>query len=69
MNLLLDQPRSFYLGALAFTSPFSIIYRNVSSQTARRDLKKLTEMKLLNMNDNGEYSLDLRVLGQVFTCC
>lgn len=63
INLLLDQQRSFNLGGLAFTPPFSIIYRNISSQTARRDLKKLTELKLLTVNEKGEYSLNLRVLG------
>lgn len=63
INLLLDQQRSFNLGSLSFTPPFSIIYRGISTQTARRDLKKLTELKLLNVNDKGEYSLNLRALG------
>jgi Fic family protein len=44
-------------------NPYSILYRKVSTQTARRDLKKLAEMKLLNLAENNKYYLNLRAFG------
>ncbi len=61
--LLLDNQIQFNLKDLMEKSPFSILYRRVSTQTARRDLKKLTEKNLLYITDKNKYSLNLRVLG------
>ncbi|MHA1280490.1 MAG: DeoR family transcriptional regulator [Candidatus Helarchaeota archaeon] len=38
------------------------MYSKVSTQTARRDLKKLNEMNFLNISDDNKYYLNFRVL-------
>ena len=63
LSLLLDAPIEFTLKDLLEKNPYSILYRKVSTQTARRDLKKLAEMKLLNLAENNKYYLNLRALG------
>ena len=42
---------------------YTLLYRSVSSQTARRDLKKLVEKNLLTLAEGNRYSLNFRVLG------
>lgn len=42
--------------------PYNALYRNVSERTARRDLAKLMELKVLS-SENDRYKLDLRTLG------
>lgn len=54
---------NFILKDLLMTPPLSLLYRNVSTQTARRDLAKLSRLNLLTLNGDGKYSLNLRVLG------
>jgi Fic family protein len=49
--LLLDNP-----------APFSLLYGSVSTQTARRDLKKLSEMNLILQDPDGRNYLNLRAL-------
>lgn len=61
--LLLDNQVPFSLKDLMEKSPFSILYRKVSTQTARRDLKKLTEKNILKLGEDNKYSLNLRALG------
>jgi Fic family protein len=61
--LLLDNPVEFTLKDLLETPPFSILYSRVSSQTARRDLKKLTKNKILSVTDDSKYFLNFRTLG------
>jgi Fic family protein len=61
--LLLDNQVPVNLKDLMERHPFSILYRRVSTQTARRDLKKLTERNLLHMSDDNKYFLNLRALG------
>ncbi len=64
LSLLLDNPAiEFSLKDVLGKNPYAIIYRNVSAQTARRDLKKLTESKFLDIKDGNRYTLNLRVLG------
>lgn len=63
LDLLLDDPIEFTLKDLHKKSPFSFLYNRVTTQTARRDLKKLTTQNLLLMNEKGKYSLNFRVLG------
>lgn len=63
LSLLLDNPIDFTLKDLLEKNPFSILYNKVSTQTARRDLKKLTEMNFLNISDDNKYCLNLRALG------
>jgi len=63
LTLLLENNIEFTLKDLLEKNPFSLLYRNVSTQTARRDLKKLTDMKLLNTLKDNKYYLNLRVLG------
>lgn len=61
--LLLDNPIKFTLKDLLEKTPFSLIYNRVSTQTARRDLKKLTEKDILLLSSDNTYSLNLRALG------
>lgn len=63
LNLLLDNADSFSLGDLNEKRPLSILYREVSVQTARRDMKKLTDSNLLKRDEEGKYSLNLKILG------
>ncbi|MCW7753531.1 Fic family protein [Desulfobotulus sp. H1] len=64
LTLLLDYPPDFVfcIKDLISKMPFRLLYSSISSQTARRDLAKLSEMGLL-LNNNGEYSLNFRFSG------
>ena len=62
LSLLLDYPAEFTLKDLQEKTPCSILYRKVSTQTARRDLKKLVNMKLLILAEDNKYYLNLRAL-------
>ena len=62
LSLLLDNPLEFTLKDLLERNPYAILYRKVSSQTARRDLKKLVEKDFLNVSQ-GKHSLNFRALG------
>lgn len=59
--IALDALTPFALGDLFTVSPFNILYRNVSERTARRDLKKLSDERLLYITE-GKYQLNLQVL-------
>jgi Fic family protein len=63
LGLLLDNPVKITLKDLHERKPFSILYGSVTTQTARRDLKKLTSLTLLNVDENNSYSLNLRAIG------
>ncbi|RZB38487.1 MAG: hypothetical protein SRB2_00235 [Desulfobacteraceae bacterium Eth-SRB2] len=65
VSLLLDYPANFTFNIkdLSSTRPFSFLYNRVSTQTARRDLAKLSNMRLIVLDDKGKYYLNLRVLG------
>lgn len=63
LYLLLDNPVSFTIKELHERRPFSFFYNRVTTQTARRDLKKLVSQKLLLVDKNNKYSLNFRVLG------
>ena len=64
--MLLESEKTISLNDLFSTSPFSVLYHNVSERTARRDLKKLSaKSSLTNVLDveNGKYVVNLRALG------
>lgn len=63
LSFLLDKPVEFSLKDLPATSPFNVLYNRVTTQTARRDLKKLTAMKLLTCDERNRYRLNFRALG------
>ena len=63
LSLLLDNPIDFTLKDLLEKNPFAILYSTVTTQTARRDLKRLTEMDYLNISEDKKYYLNLHVLG------
>ncbi len=63
LSLLLDNPVEFTIKELHEKRPFSILYSRVTTQTARRDLKKLASKNLLLIGENNKYSLNFRVLG------
>ena len=60
--VLLNDLSPFNIDDLFNISPFNILYRDIHSRTARRDLKKLTENNFLLL-ENGKYQLNFRVLG------
>ncbi|NTW53876.1 MAG: Fic family protein, partial [Chlorobaculum sp.] len=62
LTLLLDDPsgKPFTLHELQQALPYSMLYRKVSEMTARRDLKNLLERKLLTVDADNRYSLNLR---------
>lgn len=63
LSLLLDNPVDFTLKELLENRPFSLLYSRVTTQTARRDLKKLVSEKLLGADANGKHFLNFKVLG------
>ncbi len=64
VSLLLDNINdTFTLNELSAKIPYSFLYRKISSQTARRDLKKLLEIKLLRVDESGRYLMNLDALG------
>lgn len=63
LSLLLDNPVEFTLKELIETRPFSILYSNVTTQTARRDMKKLVSNGHLIADEDNKYSLNFRILG------
>lgn len=64
--MLLESEKAISLNDLFSTSPFSVLYHNVSERTARRDLRKLSAKgsltNVLNV-ENGEYIVNLQALG------
>lgn len=65
VSLLLDYPTTFTFNIkeLSSTPPFSFLYSKVSTQTARRDLAKLSKMRIIVPDNKGKYFLNRRVLG------
>lgn len=63
LYILLDNQPSFTIKELQEVRPFSFFYSKVTTQTARRDLKKLVSKKLLLIDENNKYSLNFRALG------
>lgn len=55
--LIIDENTGITLNLLQTEKPFSYLYGKVTEQTARRDLKKLTDMKILTTKDNKIYEL------------
>ncbi len=64
LSLLLEYPVhfAFNIKDLFYVPPFSFLYNRVSTQTARRDLKKLSSMELILLDDKGKYILNFRML-------
>ena len=62
LTLLLDDSsgKPFTLHDLQNALPYSMLYRKVSEMTARRDLKNLLGLKLLSVDAENRYSLNLR---------
>ena len=61
--LLLDNHIGFTLKDLQEKSPFLVLYNKVSTQTARRDIKKLADKNILHVLNDNKYYLNLRALG------
>ena len=59
--ILLENAPPFSLTDLFIKHPFNILYRSVTERTARRDLKRLRELRLLSVVE-GRYFLNVRVL-------
>lgn len=63
LTLLLDSRKTFSLKDLFEKELFKVIYRNVGERTARRDLKILELQHLIRPAQEGNYILNLNVLG------
>ena len=61
--LLLDHGKPLTLASLTEEPKFRILYAAVSSQTARRDLRKLSELGLLSRASDNSYELNLKAIG------
>ena len=59
--ILLDKNIPFTLKDLYAETPFSLLYREVSERTARRDINALKNMNLIITEDN-KYKLNLNAL-------
>ncbi len=60
--MLVDNPNlTFTLKELNDKTPYTVLYRDVSPITARRDVKRLLDMQLIELEDN-RYVLNLRAL-------
>jgi hypothetical protein len=57
LKILLEYSGSISIKDLN-TSPFDLLYRAVSDRTAKRDIKKLQENRLLIPTDSGAYDLN-----------
>ncbi|PLX66051.1 MAG: Fic family protein [Denitrovibrio sp.] len=55
--LLMEEDVEITLANLHTEKPFVYLYKDVTEQTARRDLKKLSDMNLLKSDDNKSYHL------------
>ncbi|MGE4268492.1 MAG: Fic family protein [Deferribacterales bacterium] len=60
--LMMDRDCAITLASIQTNLPFSLLYSGKNEQTARRDLKKLTDMKILATDDNKEYKLGTDLL-------
>jgi Fic family protein len=60
--LMMDRSCTITLTYIQTNLPFSLLYAGKNEQTARRDLKKLTDMKILATDDNKEYRLGTDLL-------
>ncbi len=60
--LMMDENRGITLATLHTDKPFSYLYGKVTEQTARRDLKKLTDMRILTTKDNKTYEIGTDIL-------
>ncbi|HPL64169.1 MAG: Fic family protein [Syntrophales bacterium] len=62
ITLMLEDHKSFTLNDLMNNPPFNLLYRDVSERTARRDIKKLLELELLD-DQGGRYALNIQTIG------
>lgn len=62
LTLLLDDSsgKPFTLHELQQAMPYAMLYRKVTEMTARRDLKNLLGLKLLSVDADNRYTLNLR---------
>jgi Fic family protein len=61
-SMLLEIIKPITLKNLSETSPYNTLYRNVTERTARRDIAKLLELKILFQKENGAYELNTNAL-------
>lgn len=61
--LLLENSIDISVKDLFEKRPFSLLYNKVTTQTARRDLKKLTARELLKVSEDNRYTINFRALG------
>jgi len=62
ITLMLEDHKSFTLNDLMNNPPFNLLYRDVSERTARRDIKKLLKLELLD-DQGGRYALNIQTIG------
>jgi len=55
--LMMEEEADITLAGLQTEKPFVFLYKDVTEQTARRDLKKLSDMNLIKSDDSRSYHL------------
>ena len=63
LTLLIDGMHKFTLKELFEKDNLKIIYRNVTERTARRDIKRLLDRKLISPLADGLYEINTKILG------
>jgi Fic family protein len=64
ISSLLTDPKPISLTEIFKTNPYRMIYSSSCERTARRDLGKLTQMKLLTPRENKSYALNMRAFSE-----
>lgn len=57
IQLMMDEDVEISLAGLHIEKPFVYLYKDVTEQTARRDIKKLSDLNLLKTDDGKNYHL------------
>jgi Fic family protein len=65
LNILVEHFTPFTIQDLFTSPPFAPLYREVSNRTARRDIKKLLDLRLLTEVAKGEYSTNFHALNKL----
>jgi len=60
--LMMEENREITLADLHIDKPFIYLYKNVTEQTARRDLKKLSDMGIISLSDKKNYKMSFNML-------
>jgi Fic family protein len=63
VSFMMEENRDISLASLHTEKPFIYLYKDVTEQTARRDLKKLSDMGIIRTEDKKTYRISFNMLG------